>query len=275
MITFPSLENFGPTRQTLQRYARAMSAIARVHGIIHPKWWHLSLKVTPSGLISDNMPIPSGGILAFRMDFQSDQIVAWNSSGWQQAFPMASGLSGTAMGDRLIAAAAENGLHGEYQRERFENDESGIYDRDAARRFFAALVSADRILKKHRARLPEDTGPVQLWPHGFDLAMEWFGGRLVPFEEDGEPKTIPAQINFGFYPGESDTSSYFYCNPWPFEAEKFLGQTLPAGAAWHTDGWQGTIMPYLELRNQVDAETRLLNFAQAVFNIASPILTAL
>lgn len=273
MKPFPSLNDFGPTRQTLQLYARAISAVARVHGINHPKWWHISLKVTPSGLISDNIPTPSGGILAFRMDFQLDQIVAWNSSGRQMAYSMASGTSGTAMGEQLIAAAAENGLFGEYQHERFENDDLTGYDREIANRFFKALVSADRVLKKHRARLSGDTSPVQLWPHGFDLATEWFGTRMETYEEAGETRAIPAQINFGFYPGEDDATSYFYCNPWPFDADRLLNHALPAGAAWHTEGWQGTILPYTEVCDQENAEDRLLDYAKAVFDLAQPLLT--
>lgn len=270
MTLFPSLESFGPTRQTLQRYARAISAIARVHALHHPNWWHISLKVTPSGLISDNIPTPSGGILAFRMDFHRHQIVAWNSSGWQKEYPMTSRTSGTAMGERLISAAVENGLHGEYQRERFESDEPGVYDATAATDFFHALVSADRVLKKHRARLTGDTSPVQLWSHGFDLSMEWFGTRLESYEENGETKLMPAQINFGFYPGQDDASTYFYSNPWPFEADHLLAQSLPAGASWHTNGWQGSILPYAAIKGEDEAEDRLLDYAKAVFDIASP-----
>jgi hypothetical protein len=272
MNSFPTLEGFGPTRQTLQLYARAISAIARVHALPHPNWWHISLKVTPSGLVSDNIPVPNGGILAYRMDFQMDQIIAWTSSGWHRAYPMDRGTSATAMGNWLIDAASEVGLHGEYQTERFESDDEGIYDHDAVRRFFTALVSADRVLKKHRARLSGETGPVQFWPHGFDLAMEWFGSRMESFEENGENKQSPAQINFGFYPGSDDATSYFYSNPWPFEPEILIDKALPAGASWHTDGWQGSILPYMKIMGSKNAEQRLLEYAQAVHDIASPML---
>jgi hypothetical protein len=275
MNPFPSLENFGPTRQTLQLYARAIGVIARAHAAPHPNWWHVSLKVVPNGLQSDNLPTPSGSILAFRMDLLSHQIVAWESSGWHKSLPMSDGLSGTEMGDRLIQAAGELGLEGEYQRERFESDTPGIYDIDIAGRFFTALVSADRILKKHRARLAGNTGPVQLWPHGFDLATEWLGTRMETYSENGETKKMPAQLNFGFYPGEDDASSYFYSNPWPFEADRLLEKPLPAGAAWHTEGWQGTILPYTEITGQPKAEESLLEYAKAVFDLASPTLTAL
>ena len=59
-MPFPTLDGFGPTRRTLQLYSRALSGLARVHGVAHPNWWHISLRVTPSGLQSDNIPLPGG-----------------------------------------------------------------------------------------------------------------------------------------------------------------------------------------------------------------------
>ena len=41
-MPFPTLDGFGPTRRTLQLYSRALSGLARVHGVAHPNWWHIS-----------------------------------------------------------------------------------------------------------------------------------------------------------------------------------------------------------------------------------------
>jgi len=271
-MSFPTQDGFGPTRRTLQLYARALSGIARVHGVAHPNWWHISLRVTPSGLLGDNIPLPGGGILAGRLDLLARQLVLWTSGGSQWAMPLDDGLSGTAMGERVITAAAEAGLHGDYDRARFASDKPGVYDADAAGRFFAALVTADRVLKKHRAGLTGNTGPVQFWPHGFDLAMEWFGTRVERTEKGGQSKELPAQLNLGFYPGQDDASSYFYSNPWPFDSDKLLDHPLPHGASWHTEGWQGSILPYTTLRDDPRGEERVLAFAAAVHDIAAPLL---
>lgn len=272
-MLFPTLAGFGSTRRTLQLYSRALSGLARVHGVAHPNWWHISLRVTPSGLLSDNIPLPGGGILAGRLDLIEHQLVLWTSSGRTWALPADAGLSGTAMGERLITAAAAAGLHGEYDRRRFASNEQGVYDADAVGRFFTALVKADRILKKHRARLTGNTGPVQFWPHGFDLAMEWYGTRVERTEEEGQVRELPAQLNFGFYPGEDDASSYFYSSPWPFDSDRLLDSPLPEGASWHTDGWRGAMLPYVALRDDPTAEERVLDFAQAVYLIAAPLLS--
>ena len=271
-MPFPTLDGFGPTRQTLQRYARALSGVARVHGVAHPNWWHISLRVTPSGLQGDNIPLPGGGILAGRLDLLSHRLVVWTSGGREWALPLDAGLSGTAMGEKVIAAVAEAGLYGDYDRQKFASDAPGVYDADAVGRFFAALVKADRSLKKHRARLTGNTGPAHFWPHGFDLSMEWYGTRVERTEENGQTKEMPAQLNLGFYPGEDDASSYFYSNPWPFDSDALLDKPLPEGASWHTEGWQGAILPYTGLRGNDTAEERVLAFAAAVYDVAAPLL---
>jgi hypothetical protein len=47
---------------------------------------------------------------------------------------------------------------------------------------------------------------------------------------------------------------------------------LPDGASWHTEGWQGTILPYEELVEDDEAEERLREYARTVFEICSPTL---
>ena len=72
---------------------------------------------------------------------------------------MTDGLTGTEMGDRLIAAVAELGLDGEYNREKFENDEVREYDPAAAATYFAAATIVDRVFKDHLGSLEGDVEP--------------------------------------------------------------------------------------------------------------------
>jgi hypothetical protein len=104
-----------------------------------------------------------------------------------------------------------------------------------------------------------------VWPYGFDLAFEWFGARSETY--DGEE--LPAQLNLGFYPAGDP---YFYSNPWPFD-ESLPGIPLPHGAAWHTEGFQGTMLPYHAVQSKADAADRLAEYARAVFDAAAPTLS--
>lgn len=271
---FPSLDGFEPTRQTLQLYSRVVSAVLRAHAQPHPRWWHISLKVVPDGLVTNDLPLPTGGLLALKMDLRYHQIVLADQGQVKRTFDMALGMPASAMGDAVLSAVAELGLTGPFARDKFESDEARDYDPVQAQRFQDVLVRVDRVFKQHRAGLPGEVGPVQFWSHGFDLSFEWFGSRTQSLEEHGQVQRIPAQLNLGFYPGDSGNSPYFYSNPWPFETEFLLGKPLPAQTRWHTEGWQGTMLPYAALVEDPGAEDRLLAYARAVYELVSPTLLA-
>jgi len=269
---FPPLaENLEPTRATLHAYAKGVGAVARAHAVFHPKWWHISLKVRPNGLVTDNLPLPDGGSLALRMDLIHDVVVIEASDGTATSVAMTDGLTGTAFAEALFAAVAEYGLAGEYLREKYEDDAPREYDSQAAAALMVVLVNANTVLERRRAALGDSVGPVQVWPHGFDLAFEWYGSRVEEYEEGGEAQADPAQLNFGLYPAGR---AYFYSNPWPFDGDELLGIELPDGADWHTEGWEGSVLYYDEVAGDPDAETKVLEYAAAVMNAARPTLEA-
>jgi hypothetical protein len=266
---FPALAGWEPTRKTLHLYSNVVGVVSRAHAKFHPKWWHISLKVQPDGLVTDEIPLPQGGAFQLKLDLRQHDIILSTSWGDERRFDMTAGLTATEMGNRVLGAVADLGLTGDYARQKFENEEPREYDPAAAETFLAALVKADAILKQHRETLVGEVGPVQLWPHSFDLAFEWFGTRAETHEENGELQEYPSQINFGFYPGEP---IYFYANPWPFEADQLVDRPLPGGARWHDEGWQGTMLPYADVVGDPEAEERLLAYFGQVYKLASPTL---
>ena len=273
MSFFTSLENFEATRQTLHWYSQAVGVVPRVQGIAHPKWWHISLKLRPDGLTTDNIPLPGGGVFALRLDLNQHQLVVTSSNGETKSVSLTDGLTANEMGEWVITAVSQFGLQGNYPREKFANDHPRSYDSNQAARYFTVLTNVARTFETHRANLGGPVSPVQVWPHGFDIAFEWFGTRVERAEEHGEVQEFPAQLNLGFYPGSEGVAPYFYSNPWPFAADMLLDKPLPTGANWHTAGWQGAELPYSELVDDPDAEARLLEFAKAVYKLAEPTLT--
>lgn len=267
----PMPEDFETTRATLHQYANAIGVIPRAHAEPHEKWWHVSLNIVPTGLESNTMTAPDGRSFVLRMDVTSHQIVLAVDGEDRDRIEMAVGLTGTEMGDAVIAAVAGLGLEAKYARDKFESDETRAYDKTAAEAFLRIANVMHRVFAQHRDRIGGSVSPIQVWPHGFDMAFEWFGTRIEEYEEHGELQQYPSQCNFGFYPGGRP---YLYANPWPFESDVLLAVELPGGAEWHTEGWQGSILYYDQLVGDENAEQRALDYFQAVFAAAAPTLTA-
>ena len=266
----PLPEDWEPTRATIHTYANALGVVARAHAVPNERWWHISLKVKPTGLTTDGMPLPGGGMFDLRMDFRSHETVLETSTGEVRTLSMAAGMTGSEFGDELIDIVGEFGLEADYVTEKFTNDGPRDYRPSAAEQFFAAMVNIDHNLELHRSSLAGPVGPLQVWPHGFDLAFEWFGTRTESYEEEGVAKEAPAQLNLGFYPAGR---AYFYSNPWPFDGS-LTDQELPGPAAWHTDGWEGSILYYDDLLATADPTALLLEYARAVYDLTAPTLTA-
>lgn len=261
-----SAEAFEPTRATLHAYAKAVGSIPRAHAVAHPRWWHVALAVRPEGLVTVPIPLPDGGSLAIRMDFAEHQLVVRTSSGDEGRIDMRAGLGTLEVGDSLMKLTAAHGLSGPYDRTWFDEDEPRVYDPAAAAAYFKAFTAVQGIFEHHRVGLGDRVSPINLWPHGFDLAFEWFGTRMHMY--NGEQS--PAQLNLGFYPGGDP---YFYSNPWPFD-ERLLDAPLPHGARWTTEGFQGSILPYASLQGDPAAGEKVLAYAQAVHQAAAPTLTS-
>jgi hypothetical protein len=216
------------------------------------------------------MALPDGSSFTVRMDLRRHEVVVATINGDTRSLSMRQGLTGRALGERLIAIVGELGLDAEYATERFADDDERVYDPSAASDYLYALSNINHNLEIHRASLTGPTGPLQVWPHGFDLAFEWFGTKTREYEEHGETLQMSAQLNLGFYPAGR---AYLYSNPWPFDPA-LTSRELPGPARWHTEGWEGSILYYDELLAEDDPAGTLLEYAAAVYAAAAPTLTA-
>lgn len=272
MTTLPRLpDDFEPTCATLHAYARAVSAIPRAHADRHDKWWHAALTVTPHGAVTDPMLLPDGATATITMDLTTHEVKFKTSTGESTVYSMQDGMTATQLADALIGDAAGLGFDDAYDREKFENDELRAYDREVASGFLATLTAVHGVMDAHRASLEGDVGRINLWPHGFDLAFEWFGTRVERYEEGGKVTEHPSQLNFGWYPAGD---AYFYSNPWPFEADRLLPHELPEPARWHKDGWEGSMLVYADVAGRTDGAELVRAYATRVFELAAPTLTA-
>lgn len=272
-IIFPDLTGWEPTRDTLHTYCQVISLIPRAHLEFHPKWFHISYKVQPDGLATKQMPLPDGGVFWLKLDLVNHKVILIARETSVAEFNMLEGISASAFGGQVIRALSDLGLKADYHLKKFESDEPQSYNAIFAGKYLTVLVNVDRIFKKHRDALSGERTPVQLWPHNFDMAFEWYGSRLVKYTQNDKEIESPAQLSLGFSPGDSShPRPYFYSNPWPFEKEFLVNKPLPAGASWFTESWQGSILPYSELVGDSNGEERLLEYARSVYQICAPTL---
>jgi hypothetical protein len=180
---------------------------------------------------------------------------------------MRAGKTETEMAEAVIDAAATQGLTGESVRKDFADAEAGAYEPDAVPAFRRALNSATAVFEAHRATLdPFELGPVQFWPHGFDLAFEWFGTKTT----EAEGATYPSQVNLGFY---SSGDPYFNSNPFPFDGATLTEGVLPHGE-WCSDAFEGSALQYSDVADRPDGSEIVSACAKAVYEVARPTLTA-
>lgn len=268
---FPDLSGWESTRDSLSLYAKIVGAIPRALVDPHPRWWHISLKVGSDGLATDSIPYAEGSFLV-RMDLKQHAIAIETDSGDTRHVDLARGASASSVANQVMEGMKALSITAELDRSKFEDSAQRDYNQQIAGQYLQAITSIDAVLKLQKARIPGQTGPVQLWPHHFDIAFEWFGTKKVTHEENGKTSEIPSQINFGFSPGDnSHPDPYFYSNPWPFN-ETFTDHSLPSGATWFTKSWQGSLLPYTLMVGKGDADLVVLNYFQAVYEAASPSL---
>lgn len=219
-----------PTRASLQAYAQALTAFPRAAAPKDPRWSHVAMDPTATGFASASTPLSDGSVLDSEIDLIGHVIVV-SAGDDRLVFDLSEGPPPHQVGDAILALAQKHGSDLDVDEERFSDEAFQTYDPAAASAFFdASSVFIAAVRRVNGALEGEIAGP-HLWPHGFDIATEWFSHRTVDY--DGTPTSV--QIAMGWYPTDE---AYVYVNPWPFKDE-FADVELPAGAVWHRDSWEG------------------------------------
>lgn len=226
----PLPSGWNTTRALLQGYAHALTVFPRAAAPAHPRWNHVAMEPTGTGWAAAATPLADGTKLESELDLENHRILV--RAGDDEMRPDLTD-AGSPMGlAHAVARLAE--AHGstiDIDTDRVPDLATAGYDPSAAAAFQASATAAvDAMAVLNSSLDGEVTGP-HLWPHGFDIATEWFSQRLVDY--DGSPTN--AQINLGWYPLED---AYLYSIPWPFE-ESFAEASLPGDAIWHRAGWDG------------------------------------
>jgi hypothetical protein len=273
------------TCETLQLWTQIAGKIrlARTPWLNHS--WHVPLYVTPRGLTTS--PIPDG-TRTFQIDFDfiDHALRISTSDGATRQFALA-GQSVASFYGAVMADLAELGIHvtiDELPNElpdpiRFSQDhQHASYDRDAVRRFFRILVSADRVFKQFRTSFLGKASPVHFFWGSFDLAVTRFSGRRAPRHPGGVPH-LPDDVaceayshevsSAGFWPGGGAIDyPAFYCYAYP-EPPGFRTTRVAPDAAFFSEALGEFILPYDAVRTAAQPEQALLEFLQSTYEAAA------
>jgi hypothetical protein len=233
-MTMPELpDDWDATRTTLQAYSHALTAIPRAAGTADDRWTHVAMMIVPNGLRTAPTPLADGTNLVATIDLVSHEVVI-EAGGDIERIDLVAGPAPADIGEALLAFAARHGSTIDADRERFADTDTKTYVPDHAEAFLSTAVFVSGAFSEMNESVPgEVTGP-HLWPHGFDIATEWFSTVRVPHGDSD----AAAEIAVGWYPAGD---GYFYGNPWPFQ--DVWGETpVLEGTSWHLDGWQGAVL---------------------------------
>ena len=264
------LDAWQPTRDTIARYAQLVGKIRRALSPPQKHWWHVSLRAAAVGLTTT--PIPAGNkTFELLLDFTHHRLLLTTSRGERRDFPLA-GQSIYAFKKETMEMLAGLAIYPEIEHELFVDESAGTYDQAAVATFWLALSQIDAALKAFRAGLRAESSPVQLWPHHFDLGLNWFSGRLIPDQDPADPEWSDEQMNFGFSTGDDGIPNpYFYITAYP-TPDGWTETALPAGAYWHTEGWTGAVLPYITLAGAEDGKSLLLSFLRSLQQSAAALM---
>lgn len=277
-MSFPSLslDEWEPTRDTLQLYAQIIGKIRLKLAPRRNHWWHVPFYITTTGLTTSAIPY-GDQVVAFDFSFIDHQLEITTSSGQKEIIPLRDGLSVAQFYRAVFDSLDRLGIEVEIVALPFDtistipfalDEDHNAYDRDYVYRYWQVLIRAHNILQRFAARYQGKTSPVHLFWHSFDLAVTRFSGRAAPVSPEADPVTQDAYsqevVSFGFWVGDRKVRApAFYAYVYP-EPDGLTGQPLrPAAASWQPSG-SGSLA--LLMYDDAQDEAEVLDFLQSVYD---------
>jgi Family of unknown function (DUF5996) len=274
-----------PTLETLQLWTQVVGKVrlAKTPWVNHS--WHVTLYVSARGLTTSLIPY---GTLGFELEFDlvSHALVVRVSDGGQSQIELAP-RSVADFYAKVLETLARLGLPVEIDVHPnelpdpmpFPQDTAvRAYDRDAAHRFWLALVQCDRVFKLFRTRFVGKCSPVHFFWGSFDLAVTRFSGRSAPLHPGGVPHLPDSVVreayshevsSAGFWPGGgtiTHAAFYSYCYPAP---AGFADAVIAPEEATFDPHLGEFLLPYESVRNAHDPDAALLSFLQSTYEAAA------
>lgn len=278
MSRWPELpyDGWRETKQTLHMYLQVVGKLRLALSPAEPQWGQVPLYVTARGLTTSPLP-HRNGIFDVDVDLVDHLVSVRTEAGAVERVR----LEPRSVADfyaELMAALERAGVPVEISTLAVEVPDPipfpedrvhATYEPEWVDRFRRVLLSADAVLKEHRARFRGKTSPVHFFWGSFDLSYTRFSGRLL--DPPAAAGTImrathdAEQACAGFWPGD-DTfrEPAFFAYTWPQPAGIEAAGVEPAGAAWSTQLGE-FLLPYEAVRTAPDPRGALLDFLETAY----------
>jgi hypothetical protein len=265
-----------PTRETLHMYMQIVGKVRLALAPMEPQWGQVPLYVTARGLNTSPIPHPAG---VFDIDIDLiDHVVSVRTVSDSVERIRLEPRSVADFYAELMGALAAAGVPVTITERPsevpnpipFPDDvEHASYEPESVTRFWRALVSADAVMKEHRAQFRGKTSPVQFYWGSFDLAYSRFSGRPVEPPPDADVITRlggdAEQSCGGFWPGDArltEPAFFAYTYPRPEGIER--AQVKPEAAFWSVEVGE-FFLPYEAVRTAADPRQAVLDFLETTY----------
>ena len=248
-------------------------------------WWQVPLYVTSTGLTTSPIPYESRSV-QIDFDFCRHTLNFTTSDQRRAEFALVP-MSVAQFYDRTIQILRDLGIDVKIWTTPvevadaipFEQDHlHKSYDADAARRFWRALVQADRVMKEFRARFIGKVSLVHFFWGSFDMAVTRFSGRTAPPHPGGMPnlgdwvarEAYSHEVSScGFWPGNGGFGRpAFYAYAYP-EPKGFADAPLRPKAATFDPNLHEFVLDYDAVRASATPDQMLLEFFQSTYEAAA------
>jgi len=270
-----ALDEWRDTRDALHNITRMMGAIRGANTPRHPHWWNVALQVGPTGLRTG--PVPSGthnGPFEVDLDLGACTFGIEGGEDLEYLDIDEDVYTVENMGVWAVAQIELFGAKTDPDLSKLDGDFELEIDEDEAEDFIAALTFVHGAFEEFANGIPTGwTSPINFWPHGFDLSVNWFTGNAVPGADAADREASDEQMNFGFSTGDASIDEpYFYMTA--HTKQTGLEQAkLPHGARWQTDGFTGFVWTWADMRALKDPRGALLKVLRAAQSAGAELMT--
>lgn len=276
--------SWSDTLRALHMWTQIVGKVRLMCAPVVNHWWDSVLYVSARGLTSSPIGHP-GGVFDMEFDFVDESLNIRKVDGGAGSVALESGsVAGfygrvletlASLGAPVVIRPSPNEVQEAIP---FDRDTTPVdYDAEAARRFWRALVQADRVFKQFRARFVGKSSPVHFFWGAPDLAVTRFSGRRAPEHPGGFPH-LPDWVtreaysheasSAGFWPGSPDMDAAFYSYAYPNPAGFSDAAVEPEAAFW-SEEMREFFLPYEAVRTAPDPDAALMEFLQSTYEAAA------